>query len=204
MLERPHVVEAVRELDEDDPEVVRHREEHLAERLGLLGLARGEGVLPDLRDAVDEVGHVGSEELGKALFRERRVLEDVVQETRCDRRFVQLHLREDHRDVQRMDEVGLARGAKLVAVPVRRDDVRAAQQVLVQPRVVGLDLLEDVLEAQHGPIIGAPRPFRLISPPSREPRWISSSSWWTSSCIWTGTWPTSSAITAPSRTSSSS
>ena len=56
---------------------------------------------------------------------------------------------------ERMDEVGLARGAELVAVLVRRDDVRAAQQVLVQARVVGLDLLEDVLEAQHGPIIGA-------------------------------------------------
>ena len=72
-----------------------------------------------------------------------------------DRRVVELHLGERHGDVERMDEVGLARGAKLVAVLVRRDHVCAAQQVLVEARVVGLDLLEDVLEAQHGPIIGA-------------------------------------------------
>jgi len=39
--------------------------------------------------------------------------------------------------------------------------------------VVGLDLLEDVLEAQHSSIIAAPGPFRLISAPPKEPRWTS-------------------------------
>ena len=92
----------------------------------------------------------------EAFLREGRVLEDVVEKPGGDRGLVELHLREDHRDVERVDEVRLARGAELVAVLVRRDDVRPAQQVLVQARVVGLDFLEDVLEAQHGPIIGAP------------------------------------------------
>ena len=86
-----------------------------------------------------------------------------------DRRVVELHFRQRHGDGERMNEVRLARGAELVAVFVRRDHVRAAEQVLVQARVVGLDFLEDVLETQHGPIIGAEGPFRLISAPSEEP-----------------------------------
>ena len=38
--ERPHVVETVRQLDEDDADVVHHREEHLAKVLSLALLAR--------------------------------------------------------------------------------------------------------------------------------------------------------------------
>src|ERR1035438_4187766 len=176
----------------------------VAEGLCWLGLLRGVGVLADLRDAVDEVGHVGSEELREALLRERRVLENVVKKAGGDRRVVELHLGERHGDGERVDEVGLARGAELVAVLVRRDHVRAAQQVLVQTRVVGLDFLEDVLEAQHGSIIGGQGPFRLFSARSKEPLWTSSSSWWTSSCTSTGTLPRSCATTERSRTSSSS
>jgi hypothetical protein len=39
VLQRAHVVQTVRQLDEDDPDVVHHREQHLAEvfRLALLG-----------------------------------------------------------------------------------------------------------------------------------------------------------------------
>ena len=40
VVERPHVVRAVGELDQDDADVARHREDHLAEVLGLLLLAR--------------------------------------------------------------------------------------------------------------------------------------------------------------------
>ena len=40
VFERAHVVQAVRELDHDDADVLCHREEHLAVRLELLLLAR--------------------------------------------------------------------------------------------------------------------------------------------------------------------
>ena len=53
--ERPHVVEAVGELDEDDADVLRHRQEHLPDVLGLLLLERDGRVLAELRDAVDEL-----------------------------------------------------------------------------------------------------------------------------------------------------
>ncbi len=163
MLERPHVVEPVRELDEDDPEVVGHREEHLAERLRLLGLARREGVAADLRDPVDEVRDVRPEQLPEPLLRHLGVLEDVVEKSRCDRDLVEPHLREDHRDVQRVDEVRLARGPELVPMGVRRDDVRPAEQLLVHLRVVALHFLEDVFEPRHGSHYPGSGAFRLIS-----------------------------------------
>ena len=42
VVQRPHVVQPVGELDEDDADVVHHRQEHLAEALGLPLLARRE------------------------------------------------------------------------------------------------------------------------------------------------------------------
>jgi len=56
-VERAHVVEAIGELDQDDADVLRHREEHLAEALGLRILERGELDLVELGHAVDHVGH---------------------------------------------------------------------------------------------------------------------------------------------------
>jgi hypothetical protein len=45
VLERPHVVQAVRELDQDHADVLGHGEDHLAEVLGLLFLRGLEGDL---------------------------------------------------------------------------------------------------------------------------------------------------------------
>jgi hypothetical protein len=42
VLEGAHVVQPVRELDEDHPDVVHHREDHLSEVLGLFLLAARE------------------------------------------------------------------------------------------------------------------------------------------------------------------
>ena len=40
MVQRPHVVEAIGELHQEHPDVLAHRQEHLAKALGLLLLAR--------------------------------------------------------------------------------------------------------------------------------------------------------------------
>ncbi len=109
VLDRAHVVRTVGELHEDDAQVLRHREQHLAEAFGLrLGRAVETQVV-DLADAVDEQ-------------------RDVVAEARCwisgsvlavssttswqqrgfDRPRVEMQAREDlgHRD--RMGDVGVA------------------------------------------------------------------------------------------------
>ena len=84
--QRAHVVQPVGELDEDDADVLRHRQEHLPDVLGLLLLVAVGAELRQLGDAVDEVGDLGPEALldvGEAVL---GVLGDVVEQRRRRRR----------------------------------------------------------------------------------------------------------------------
>ncbi len=144
-----HVVEAVRELDQDHPQVRDHRQEHLAEGLRLLLLARDVGELADLRQAVDEIGDLVAELLGDRLFGRQGVFEDVVEEPDDDRDVVGLQVGQDRGHVERMNQVRLARPAHLALVLEARKDVRPSEELLVRVRVVRLDLFEDFLEVDH-------------------------------------------------------
>ena len=121
--ERPHVVQPIGELDEDDADVVHHREQHLAEVLGLPLLARREGDRADLGDPLDDVGDLGAEELLDALDGRQGVLDDVVEQAGGDGDDVQLHVGQEVGDGERVDEVGLPRMADLSPVLEGREDV---------------------------------------------------------------------------------
>src|SRR5438045_1317694 len=84
------------------------------------------------------------------LLRRQGVFEDVVQEAYGDRCLVQPHLGQQVGDVERVDQVGLARGSNLAAMLAGRKDVRFLQQFLVEVRLEAFDFVEDVLEADHG------------------------------------------------------
>ena len=147
-------MEPVGQLDQDDAEVADHGQEHLAEGLGLLLFLRDVGVAGDLGDAVDELGDVVAEHLLQGLFRGERVLEDVVEQPDGDGGLVEAHLRENVRDLEGVDEIRLARAADLPAMLPRREDVGPLQQLLVEVRLIALDLLEDLFEADHGDVTG--------------------------------------------------
>ena len=59
--DRAHVVQPVGELDDEHPQVLGHRHQHLAHRRRLLRLARVELDALELGDAVDEPGDLGAE-----------------------------------------------------------------------------------------------------------------------------------------------
>ena len=141
MLERPHVVQAVGELDEDDPNVVDHRQQHLAEVLGLPLLARGERNRPDLRHAFDDVRDLGPEELGNALGGGQRVFDDVVQQAGGHGDDVQLHVGEKVRDFERVHQVRFAGVANLSLVFERREDVRPPKQLEIGLGAVAANFL---------------------------------------------------------------
>ena len=61
VLDRAHVVQPVRELDQDHADVLGHRDDHLAVVLGLRLLARLELDPRQLGDALDELRHLVSE-----------------------------------------------------------------------------------------------------------------------------------------------
>ena len=147
--EGPHVVSAVGELDQDDADVARHREQHLAEVLRLLLLARGEVDLADLGDPVDQARDLGAEVLLDLGERGERVLDRVVQQPGGDARHVEAEIRDDARHLERVGQVGLARGAPLALVHARRELVGTLDHLHGPARRVGADALHELADG-HG------------------------------------------------------
>ena len=78
--EGAHVVQAVGDLDEDDTDIVAHREQELLECLGLERRSLAEDAAADLGEALHDVGHLGAEEVGDVLVGIVGVLLHVVQQ----------------------------------------------------------------------------------------------------------------------------
>ena len=106
------------ELDDQDPEVLRHRHEHLAHRGRLLGLLGVELDAVELGDAVDDGGDVGAEVGLEVLEGEAGVLDRVVEEGGGDGDVVEAEVGHDAGDGERVLDVGLARAAGLAPVGV--------------------------------------------------------------------------------------
>ena len=142
-------MQPVGQLDEDDADVVHHRQEHLAEVLGLALLARREGDRADFGDALDDMGDLGAEQLLDALDGRQGVLDDVMEQAGGDGHHVQPHVRQEIGHLERVHHIGLARMAHLSLVLEGREHVGPAKQLEVGIRVVPPDLLEQILEANH-------------------------------------------------------
>ena len=69
-----------------------------------------------------------------------------------DRGGVELHLRQQAGDLDRVREIRVARGAQLRAVRLHGIDIGAVERVLVRLRVVGLDLLDQLELPHHGAV----------------------------------------------------
>ena len=149
--DRAHVVRAIGELHEDDAQVLRHREQHLAEALGLrLGRAVELEVV-DLADAVDEQRDVVAEPLLDLRQRARRVLDDVVQQRSLDRAGVEMQAGEDLGDGDGMRDVGIAVAPLLALVRFGAELVGGGDARQVVARQVALELPHEAAE-----VVGPP------------------------------------------------
>ena len=161
--DRAHVVQAVGELDQDDPDVRGHRDHHLAVVLGLRLVARLERQPGQLGDAVDEAGDLLAERRLHLLERGGGVLDGVVQQRGAQRLGVEPHAGADLRDADRMDDEVLARLAPLVGVVHAGVDERLLDAVAVDRDrgLVGV-LLDDREQVAEQPPLGrrSARPAR--------------------------------------------
>jgi hypothetical protein len=132
-VERAHVVQPVGELDQDDADVARHRQQHLLQARGLRLGARLEVELGELADPIDQLGDLLAEGLGQLRLVDRGVLDDVVQQRGDQTLVVHAHLGQDARNRQRVIDIGLARlallalvrfGAEQIGVVARLDLIR--------------------------------------------------------------------------------
>ena len=149
VLQRAHVVQAVGELHEDDADVIHHRQQHLAEILGLPFLGRRKRDGADFGHALDDVGDVLAELLANFFRGGQGVLDHVMEQASGNADRVKLHVGQDVRHFQRVDEVGLPRMANLSLVLQGRENVGPAEQLKIGVRAVAPDLVEQILEANH-------------------------------------------------------
>jgi hypothetical protein len=153
--DRAHVVQAIGELDEDDPDVRGHRDHHLAVVLGLRLVAARERDAGELRDAVDERRDLVAEALADLLERGARVLDRVVQQRGAQRLGVEAQAGADLRDADRVDDEVLARLAALVGVVLAGEEEGVLDAVAVDDdgRLVGV-LLDDREQVAEQPPLG--------------------------------------------------
>ena len=128
VLQGAHVVQPVGQLDQHHAHVGHHGQQHLAHIFCLAVFAVGKLDLVDLGDALDDVRHLVAESLANFLVGGRRVFHGIVQQGGGDGRRVQLHLRQHFGHLERMNDVGLARGAHLPLVVLDAELPRLADE----------------------------------------------------------------------------
>ncbi len=159
-MQRAHVVQPVRQLHQQDADVLRHGDDQLAE---ILRLARD--IRLRLQLEARELGHaihkscdLRPEQPFDLFERGERVLDRVVQQSCDDRRAVEPVLGENAGDFDGMREIRVARGALLRAVHLHRKDVGAVERVLVYVGIVGADTFDQFVLPDHGALPARPRP----------------------------------------------
>ena len=158
-IERADVVQAIGKFDEDDAQILRHRQQQLADVLRLALRARHPFDLLELRDAVDQLGDIAAEQASDLFLANRRVLDHVMEDRRAQCGRVQPHLSKDLGDRERVVDVRLAArpvltgvhlGAKFVG-PAHLGNLRCRQVLLEQPRQrIDAVLARDALRADSG------------------------------------------------------
>ena len=148
-LERAHVVQTVGQLDEQDADVLRDRQEKLAEILGLRRLARHDVEFLDLRETLDQPTDFRTKKLVDFLAGAVRILDRVVQDGGDDGGVVELEIGEDGGDFERMGEIGIARCTGLLPVRTHRIDIGAVQKILVGVRIIAPHPFDEFVLPHH-------------------------------------------------------
>ena len=91
-----------------------------------------------------------------------RVLDDVVHERRGDRLLVEMELGADARDAERMVDELLARSPRLAGVRTLRELERPPEELLVDVRVVRLDLGDQLLDQVFAMPLGVEDTHRSV------------------------------------------
>jgi hypothetical protein len=144
--DRTHVVQPVRELDEQYAPVVGHGDEHLADGGCLLGLLGVELQAVELGDAVDDGRDLVAELLDEPLGGDAGVLDGVVQQGGRDGRLVEPQVRDDARHGDGVGHVGFAGAAQLALVGVDGGQSGAPDQLDVAALVVLVEVRDQPLD----------------------------------------------------------
>ncbi len=149
MMQGAHVVQAVRELDQQHAHVLGDGQQQLSEVFGLRGAPGDEIELLQLGQAIDKAADFRSEQLVDFRAGRARVLDRVMQHGGDDGRVVELHFGQDRRHFQRMREIGIAGGALLRAMRAHGVDIGAIEQVFVRLRIIFSNAIDEFVLPHH-------------------------------------------------------
>jgi len=142
-------VQTVGELDEDDAQVARHRQQHLAEVLRLRLFLRAELDLVELGEAIDQLGGNLAEALGDLRLGDVGVLHHVVEERGDQRLRVEVPVGDQRTHRHRVADIGLAADAELAGVGIGGEVVGRLDAAHVLGPEVGLQLGLELLEVER-------------------------------------------------------
>ena len=156
-----HVVQPVGQLDDENADVARHGDHHLANRLSRACFAVFH--LVEFRHAIDKMPYFLAEVLGQLLQRVRGVLDSVVQQCGDDRRRRHAEIGENAGNSQWVGDVGLATAPRLPLVEFRSGLEGPPDDSGVTLRVELVDRLDERVEIgsevefdRRSPLTGSP------------------------------------------------
>ena len=164
MRQGAHVMQPVGQLDEDDADVVDHRQQHLAEVLGLPLFARREGYRADFGHPLDDVGHFGAKVLLDLLNGRQGVLDDVVEQAGGNGDRVEPHFGQNAGHLERVHQIGLPRMPDLTLMFEGGKHVGPAKELPFLVRGIRPHLLEKVFEPDHAVVGPMPSFLRTKVP----------------------------------------
>ena len=146
--QRSHIVQTVGDLDQDNPDIITHRQQQLAE---ILRLGRGlatKNTTGDLRQSIDNLGDLVAKHITDILYRIFRILDDIMKQGGTDRSGAQSHLTANnpsHGD--RMHNIRFARTPLYASVRLVRE-VKSLSDALDLAPVIRLKvILQQLIEA---------------------------------------------------------
>ena len=119
----PHVVQPVRQFDQDHPDVLGHGQEHFPVVLHLLFFPGDVFDLSQFGDPVHQHGHFPAEDVLQLVQGHIRIFHHIMQEGSGQRHIVHLELSQDRSHSQRMDDIGFPGSAFLLGMGFRREVV---------------------------------------------------------------------------------
>ena len=143
--QRAHIMQAIGELDQQNPNIVGDCQEELAQILGLLGLFGHEFEPLQLGQAFDQEPNLVTEHTVDLCPGGVGVLDRVVQERRRNRGVVELEIGEDRGDFEGMRNVRVAGCPLLPAMRAHGIDISPVEKLFVGLRVVLLDLVDQLV-----------------------------------------------------------
>jgi hypothetical protein len=145
----PHVMQTVREFNENDTDVLDHRQQHLSDVFGLLLFVGNRANLRNFGQAIDKQCYFVAEIFANCIEVNERVFNNVVKQTGRDRHFVKPHVCQYIGNLKRMYEIRFPGSPCLTLVFPGREEIGSPEQVEIRLRVVAADLFNDVFDPNH-------------------------------------------------------